>query len=210
MVIKGSKFNTIEKIENHSTFQNVNGYPTLSIVGGEFAISSDRSNVAIKTLLGSCVAMMMYDSVLQIKGMNHFLLPTTSSSSDSYKYGLSSIETMLNEMYKLGSRKSNLKAKIAGGAHILKSHDNKIGDKNVDFAVSFCKSEGIPIVSEHVHGEHGRVIMLANDFKTFIRMVNNRAVETEIDRKEKHLSEVVTTNTKVHRQPRDEKSITWF
>jgi chemotaxis protein CheD len=210
MVVKGSKYNTIDRINSYSSFQTINGFPTMSIVGGEFAISSDSSNVAIKTLLGSCVAMMIYDTVNQIKGMNHFLLPTTNSSSDSYKYGLSSIETMLNEMYKLGTKKSNLQAKIAGGAHILKAHDNKIGDKNVDFAKSFCKSEGIPIISEHVHGEHGRVIMLANDFKTFIRMVNNRAVETEIDRKERHLSEVVTTKTKVHKQPRNEERITWF
>jgi chemotaxis protein CheD len=210
MVLKGNKFNSIEKINNFSSFQVLNGFPTMSIVGGEFAITSDRTNVAIKTLLGSCVAMMIYDTVQNIKGMNHFLLPSTTSSTDSYKYGLNSIETMLNEMYKLGCRKSNLKAKIAGGAHILKSHDNRIGDKNVDFAFSFCNSEGIPIVSEHVKGEHGRVIMLANDFKTFIRLVQNRAVETEIDRKERHLSDVVTSNTKVHKQPANEESITWF
>lgn len=210
MVIKGNKFNTIERITDYSSFQYLNGYPTMSIVGGEFAITTDSSNIAIKTLLGSCVAMMMYDRVLNIKGMNHFLLPTTNSFSDSYKYGLNSIETMLNEMYKMGCKKFNLQAKIAGGAHILKSHDNRIGDKNVEFAVSFCKSEGIPIISEHTLGEHGRVIMMANEFKTFIRLVQNKAVETEIDRKEKHLSDVVTTHTKLHKQPTKDEAITWF
>lgn len=33
--------------------------------------------------------------------MNHFLLPKTNNTNDDMKYGLYSVEAMLNEMYKL-------------------------------------------------------------------------------------------------------------
>ena len=34
--------------------------------------------------------------------MNHFLLPDTNDNSNDMKYGLYSVEAMLNEMYKIG------------------------------------------------------------------------------------------------------------
>ena len=187
MFIIGHRDGIIEK-KTGDDLVVVKGYNTYTIIGGEFAVAKDIDNVAFKTLLGSCVAIMVYDEVTGIKGMNHFLLPSTESGSTDMKYGLYSVEAMLNEMYKLGAKKSNIKAKIAGGAHILQSHDNKIGDKNVNFAFEFCKSEGIKILSEQVRGSHGRVILLANNFKTFIRSVQNKSIETQISQDENSLS----------------------
>jgi chemotaxis protein CheD len=118
--------------------------------------------------------------------MNHFLLPSTTQGS-SLKFGLYSVESMLNEMYKLGSKKQNIIAKIAGGGHIQTTNNNRIGDKNVDFAINFCNNEGFEIVSKHTRGTHGRVVLLTKEFQTFIRIVKNRAIEAEIGANEKIL-----------------------
>jgi len=197
MIIKANIESKIETIEQQSITQVVNGFNTLSIVGGEFAVIPDSENVAIKTLLGSCVAIMFYDEVKKITAMNHFLLPD-SNSGNSLKFGLYSVELMLNEMYKIGCTKNNIVAKIAGGGHILSAHDNRIGDKNVDFALNFCSVEHIPVVGEQVRGEHGRVVLLAPQFQTFIRVVKNRAVEAEIKANESglaiHSSTTASTN----------------
>lgn len=189
MVVKGDKDGNIRKMRDTSVLSNINGYKAISIIGGEFAIASDESEVAIATLLGSCVAMMFYDKVQKVRGMNHFLLPTSGGFTDSFKYGLNSVETMLNSMYKLGCKKEHLEVKIVGGAAVIASSNN-IGEKNVNFARDFCRSENIRVSSEHVHGDHGRMVLLANEFKTFIRFVTNSAIEEKIKIEEKKILEV--------------------
>ncbi|MFX4243454.1 chemotaxis protein CheD, partial [Aliarcobacter butzleri] len=82
-------------------------------------VVSDDDEVALKTLLGSCVALMFYDRKKRIKSMNHFLLPDTNDNTNDMKYGLYSVEAMLNEMYKMGCSKSDIIAKISGGADIM-------------------------------------------------------------------------------------------
>lgn len=190
MVVKGDIDGGIKKMRDTGVLPNINGYRCISIVGGEFAITADSSDIAISTLLGSCVAMMFYDKKLKIKAMNHFLLPSAGSFKVSFKYGLNSVETMLNAMYKLGCNKNDLEVKITGGASVLNSTTIDVGERNVSFARDFCKSENIKVSSEHVHGNHGRVVLLASDFKTFIRFVTNNAVEEKIKIEEKKILEI--------------------
>ncbi len=180
MILKGSLDNKIVRYPTTSASKIVNGYKTFSIVGGEFAICNDESEIAIQTLLGSCVAVMFYDKFTKFKAINHFLLPQSLSKNDSYRFGLFSLEEMLNTMFKLGVKKENLVAKIAGGSKVLNSDISNIGLKNVEFAREFCSSENIKIVSEHVLGNSGRVLLLGNDFETFIRFVENRSLNESI------------------------------
>jgi chemotaxis protein CheD len=166
------------------------GYPTHTVIGGEFAIALDQS-IALKTLLGSCVAIMFYDRIKKIAAMNHFLLPSTSSSSNDMKYGLYSVETMLNEMYKLGCTKQSMVAKISGGANILSTvTSSNIGHRNVEFAKDFCHTEGFRVVSEHTRGEHSRVILLVENFETFIKTSSKD--DSTVSRSERSLQSEVS------------------
>ncbi|MBD3841666.1 MAG: chemotaxis protein CheD [Campylobacterales bacterium] len=189
MITIGHKDGSIEKISNARITQIVKGMPTHTIIGGEFAVVADGENVAFKTLLGSCVAIMFYDKSLGIKGMNHFLLPSTNNSNEDMKYGLYSVEAMLNEMYKLGCRKENMAAKISGGADIMNigSTSKSIGHRNVEFARTFCESEGFRILSDHTRGNMGRVILMGNRFETFIKNVENNSTSTEVVAEERRL-----------------------
>ena len=187
MILKADVEANITIINPNDITTIVNGYRTITILGGEFVIIPSSDDVSIKTLLGSCVAMMFYDTKQKVIGMNHFLLPDTQATKDSLKFGLYSVETMLNEMYKMGSKKEDLIVKIAGGAHVLNDSKNRIGDKNIDFALDFCKQEGIEVVSQHTRGDQGRIILLTNEFKTYIRIVKNKAIEAEIESSEKVL-----------------------
>jgi chemotaxis protein CheD len=175
LITVGHKDGSIEKLSSVRLTQTIKGFPTHTVIGGEFAIAPDDYNVAFKTLLGSCVAIMFYDKNLKIKAMNHFLLPSTSIPNEDIKYGLYSVEAMLNEMYKMGCRKENMAVKISGGADIMNIgvSANSIGHRNVEFAKDFCASEGFRIISDHTRGNQGRVILLTNRFETFIRVVDN-------------------------------------
>ncbi|MEA3499342.1 MAG: chemotaxis protein CheD [Campylobacterota bacterium] len=189
MITLGHKDGSIEKVSNSRITQIVKGMPAHTIIGGEFAVVSDTENIGFKTLLGSCVAIMFYDRIKKVKSMNHFLLPATDNSNEDMKYGLYSVEAMLNEMYKLGCRKENMAAKISGGADIMNigSTSKSIGHRNVEFAHTFCQSEGFRILSDHTRGNQGRVILMGNSFETFIKNVDNSNISSEVASSERKL-----------------------
>ncbi|UTJ05203.1 chemotaxis protein CheD [Arcobacter roscoffensis] len=194
MIVIGHKDGSIEKTSAVRFTQKTKGLLTHTVIGGEFAVGSDIENIAFKTLLGSCVAIMFFDKVKKIKAMNHFLLPTTNNTNDDMKYGLYSVEAMLNEMYKLGCSKNNMVAKISGGADIMQLNMSSlsIGHRNVEFAKDFCKSEGFKLISEHTRGEHGRLILLADEFQTFIKVTQKTETDSKIASEEQSLQKEIT------------------
>lgn len=195
MIVIGRKDGNIEKLSLSKITQKTKGFLTHTVLGGEFAIVNDNEEVALKTLLGSCVALMFYDRKKKIKAMNHFLLPKTSDNSNDMKYGLYSVESMLNEMYKMGCSKADIIAKISGGADIMQlnvTSKNSIGQRNVDFAKDFCQTEGFRIISEHTRGEHGRLILLANNFETFIKVTQKSETDSKIFTEEASLQTEIT------------------
>ena len=194
MIVIGHKDGSIEKTSAVRFTQKTKGLLTHTVIGGEFAVGSDIENIAFKTLLGSCVAIMFFDKVKKIKAMNHFLLPTTNNTNDDMKYGLYSVEAMLNEMYKLGCSKNNMVAKISGGADIMQLNMSSlsIGHRNVEFAKDFCKSEGFKLISEHTRGEHGRLILLADEFQTFIKVTQKTETDSKIATEEQPLQKEIT------------------
>ncbi|MGB3750759.1 MAG: chemotaxis protein CheD [Arcobacteraceae bacterium] len=194
MITLGHKDGSIEKVSKTRISQVVKGMKTHTIIGGEFAVVKDEEEIAFKTLLGSCVAIMFYDKQQKVKGMNHFLLPNTENSNEDMKYGLYSVEAMLNEMYKLGCKKENMAAKISGGADIMNisSFSKSIGHRNVEFANTFCKSEGFRIISDHTRGNDGRVILMGNKFETFIKNVDNSNTAHEVAKEEKRLQSEIS------------------
>ena len=194
MIVIGHKDGSIEKVSSSRFTQQTKGYNTHTVIGGEFAVGKDEDDVAFKTLLGSCVALMFYDKDKKIKAMNHFLLPKTENTIDDMKYGLYSVEAMLNEMYKMGCKKQNMIAKISGGADIMQLNlsNASIGQRNVEFAKEFCRSEGFKVLSEHTRGEHGRLILLADNFDTFIKVTQKTDTDNKILTEEKKLQTEIT------------------
>jgi len=127
------------------------------VAQGEFHVSNSP-NVIVKTLLGSCVATCLYDPVLKVGGMNHFLLATGSDrDTNSERYGAYAMEVLINGLLKLGARKSQLQAKVFGGA-TMSGIMGHIGIKNCEFATKFLDMEGFPIIACSLGGEHARAI----------------------------------------------------
>src|SRR5699024_1966184 len=74
--------------------------------------------------LGSCVGVVIYDNFKQVAGLAHVMLPdsklTKQEKFNEYKYADTAIDSLVNQLISLGARKSQLKAKIAGGAQMFK------------------------------------------------------------------------------------------
>lgn len=128
-----------------------------NVVQVEFEIS-DRSDVILTTVLGSCVAVCLCDPVRQIGGMNHFLLPYGDSGGGvSMRYGTYAMELLINGLLKKGAHKERLQAKVFGGAR-MNEKLRDIGSSNAAFAKEFLAEENIPIVAESLAGNAARRI----------------------------------------------------
>jgi chemotaxis protein CheD len=127
------------------------------ILPGEYFVT--RSDEAITTVLGSCIAACIRDPATRIGGMNHFMLPEDGSPGKSSwiegpgglatRYGSYAMESLINELMKLGARRDRLEVKLFGGGRILSSMTD-VGQKNIAFARDFLKVEGFKILAEDV------------------------------------------------------------
>jgi chemotaxis protein CheD len=117
----------------------------------------------LRTILGSCVGICIYDRIKKIGGMAHVLLPSSQKGQISpEKYADTAIPLLFKELLKEGAKKENMSAKITGGASMFKFGSNialgQIGDRNVEQTKLELQKLGIPIVVEDVGGSLGRVI----------------------------------------------------
>lgn len=136
----------------------IHGISTFIHVG---QIHIDEAPHAISTVLGSCVAVCLYDRKLGIGGMNHYLLPLWNGNGlQSPKFGNISIPKMIDQMIARGSTPQALEAKIFGGAsmNIGNSEAMMIGQKNILVAREILMEYKIAIVAEDIGGQNGRKI----------------------------------------------------
>ena len=119
---------------------------------GELYISGRP--VQVSTILGSCVAVTIFNARLCIGGICHALLPRSSSKDgqNEFRYVDSAVTYMLRTFETLGVEKHELELKLLGGADVLERIDANIisvGKKNVQAALEIMKSEGIrPVVCD--------------------------------------------------------------
>lgn len=130
--------------------------------------------------LGSCVGVALYDSKTQIGGIAHVVLPSDSNyhsnmeqaevylsslsnSSNPSKFADSGLMVLTRDLIKRGVDRSNLKAKIAGGASVLapiflNSNELDIGKRNIEAVEKALADLNIPIIGKDVGGKKGRTM----------------------------------------------------
>lgn len=124
-------------------------FNAVKVLPGEYFVTGE--NMAIVTVLGSCIAACLWDRVLQIGGMNHFMLPESDSADSSGRYGSYAMELLINEMLKMGARRETMQAKIFGGGQVMANFTTmNVGERNTAFVTQYLQTERIPIVSEDV------------------------------------------------------------
>ncbi len=133
---------------------------------GQIHASSEPSTIT--TILGSCVAVCLWDPVTRVGGANHYILPKwPGEGSVPKRYGDTAIRELLQEILAAGAPKERLQAKIFGGACIFKSfqgsRDMHFGQQNVTIARSALRAVGVHIVTEDVGGNHGRRMIFQTD-----------------------------------------------
>lgn len=150
--------------------------------GGDFFATKEE--IILSTILGSCVAVCLYDQFNGVMGMNHIILPRNkyqkniACASEDGKYGHCAMELLLEKMLTLGANIHNIKAKAFGGSSMYGTSkssrgDYCIGDKNTSFIRLFLSDLNIPLVSEDLGGFVGRNInFFPNTYAVEVKKLN--------------------------------------
>ena len=127
------------------------------ILPGEYYVT--KSEEAVATTLGSCIAACIRDRVSGIGGMNHFMLPATDGDMSgawkdkglgaSTRYGNVAMEHLINGILRTGGRRENLEVKIFGGGRIMAKMTD-VGMRNIQFVREYLKTERLRLVAEDV------------------------------------------------------------
>lgn len=134
------------------------------ILPGEYYVSS--GNEIISTVLGSCVSACIRDAKAGVGGMNHFMLPESSSNdlhaddvtNTSARYGTYAMEHMINTILANGGSRERLEIKLFGGGKVLQSMTN-IGHRNIQFVRDYLRMETLPVSGEDLGGLHPRKVL---------------------------------------------------
>lgn len=126
-------------------------------------IFAETIEYQISTVLGSCVAVCLWDKVARKGGMNHFMLPLWNGEGlVTPKYGNIAMEKLLSKALFIGCRRENLIAKVFGGANVSGTGLEvfMIGDRNITLAFQMLEEFRIPVVANDTGGNVGRKIVM--------------------------------------------------
>ncbi|WP_425400673.1 CheR family methyltransferase [Aeoliella sp.] len=139
-----------------SVVRPVSDLPSRNILAGQTYVLNKPGEIT--TVLGSCVAVCLYDPQTGVGGMNHFMLPSQSADAGvSARYGIHAMELLITNIMKSGGERGRLVAKAFGGANLLQLNFSEelsgIGQQNVKFVREFLSTEEIPLAAEKLGGE---------------------------------------------------------
>lgn len=137
---------------------------------------SSAQPALVSTILGSCVAVCLWDPATGMGGLNHYLLPhRVENGISSPRFGNVAIERLITDLAGMGADPRRLKAKVFGGASVIEafqSNERSLGMANVELARQLLRGAGIPIVAEDVGGTQGRKVMFqTTDGAAWVRRI---------------------------------------
>jgi chemotaxis protein CheD len=132
---------------------------------GQIHVSAEPTSIV--TVLGSCVAVCLFDSQHGVGGMNHFLLPHPTSREAPARFGAVATSQLLREVLARGALRANLRAKVFGGGSAIAALRNRnLGAENVEQALRALDEEGVMVAERDVGGSRGRKLVFHTDVGT--------------------------------------------
>lgn len=128
---------------------------------GEICISCEPA--VVSTILGSCIAVTMFNKRLKVGGICHALLPEKRSphGTDDCRYVDTSITYMLKKLETMGIKRHEVEIKLLGGADVIDITDMtrpSVGSQNIEKALEMMNSEKLTLAGSDVGGTTGRKI----------------------------------------------------
>ncbi|MCX7842617.1 MAG: chemotaxis protein CheD [Clostridia bacterium] len=150
-------------------------------VGMADLMVSNHPSILTTLGLGSCVGIALYDPATNVIGLAHIMLPSSlqaKNNSNVAKFADTAVEKLIEDMIKIGARRGNIVAKLAGGAQMFAFNQTsdmmKIGLRNAISAKEKLAELKIPVIAEDTGGNYGRTVELySNDGKLIIKTIGH-------------------------------------
>ena len=160
--------------------------PGNMIVVGMADLNVCRSPGVLTTLgLGSCVGIALIDPMSKIAGLAHIMLPDSKAihnNSNKAKFADTAVIKLVEDMERLGAKRRNMKAKIAGGAQMFAfnaTNENlRVGDRNVEATKKALMQIGIPIIAQETGSSFGRTVELYSEDGRFLIKAIGQGIRT--------------------------------
>lgn len=133
----------------------------------DMKIASQPGDVIVTHALGSCLGITAHDPVAKVGGMLHVMMPMSSvnpekAKTNPYMFVDTGVPAFFTEIYNAGGNKSRLVVKVAGGANVQRSDNDRfaIGKRNHVVLKKLFWKNGILIEAEDVGKDMARTMYL--------------------------------------------------
>lgn len=166
---------------------------SVKILPGEYYVTT--RDMALVTVLGSCVAACVRDRKSGIGGINHFMLPDSrreegSPVETSMRYGAYAMEMMINQLFKIGANRATLEAKVFGGGNMLRDFTVvNVGRRNAEFVLDYLRTEKIAVVAQDMLDVYPRKIyFFPRSGKVMMKKLRNMHNNTVAEREQEYIA----------------------
>ena len=172
--------------------------PSMKILPGEYYGSDD--DMIVNTVLGSCVSACIWDRSKGIGGMNHFMLPDTGErdfAGAAGRFGTYAMELLINDLMKHGASRDHLECKLFGGGNVMKGFTTmNVGERNVQFALDFLKTERIRITAQDLLDKYPRkVVFFTKTGRAMVKKLKEDISTSVVNLESKYRSTLQTEKT---------------
>lgn len=124
------------------------------------------TGATVKTLLGSCIAITLWNPRRHLGGMCHFLLPTRPRKPEGTldgRFGDEAMELLVREIKKTGTKTQDYEVHLYGGADTMPDDAKlkfNIGERNVEQAWALIDQYGFQLQCVDVGGSEPRNVTI--------------------------------------------------
>lgn len=122
--------------------------------------------IRLRTVLGSCVALVFWHPQRLLGGMCHYLLPQRNVPKSSVldgRYGNEAFELLIGRMHSLNAQPTEFRVSVYGGGNMfpgmVRSDNHYIGHRNVEQARHLLELHQLQCHNFHVEGVGYRTIV---------------------------------------------------
>ena len=140
----------------------------VSVAIGQWTVAAAPAKV--RTLLGSCVGVVLYDRAAKLGGLAHIVLPSARGAIDHPgKYADTAIPALIADFDRRlwGKARARLIAKLVGGANMFQMDSSlrersglNIGERNQEAIEQILAELTIPVMARDMGGTAGRRLTL--------------------------------------------------
>ncbi|MBF0486830.1 MAG: chemotaxis protein CheD [Nitrospirae bacterium] len=161
------------------------GLPLVFLKPGEVYVTEKPA--LVKTVLGSCVSITMFEPMRRVAAICHGMLPDCGGKGcgdcpEKLKYVTCSIKYIMNKMQDKGVNTRDIEIKAFGGGDVLtyRNYDARatVGRQNIDAALGILEALGHKPKTSDLGGDRGRKIFFNTQTgEVLLRKLRKTAVE---------------------------------